>query len=116
MTPKTRQCLKDNCPEDDLNKNWELIGWIISSPRQRLVVLRAVDERKLYSEEIRAKATQFNCHLSRTSAKTILNSLVEKHLIDSETLERVRFYWINHHGLRIRQDINAIVPISPLFS
>jgi hypothetical protein len=116
LTDKARECLKPNCHEFDLNKDWELIGWIMSSPRQRLVVLRSVNQQKLISEEIRMNATQLNSHLTRESTKVILKDLGERKLTDSEILERLRFYWITKHGKKIKDDMAVIAPLSPAIS
>lgn len=110
LTEKARESME--CPDCDTNKDWECIGWIISSPRQRLAIIRCVDERKLCSEEIRMRATQFNSHFSRTSIKTMLKEFIERHLIDSELLERIRFYWISKHGQKIKDELAFIAPLS----
>lgn len=111
LTDKAREYLKPNYHECDLNKDWELIGWIMASPRQRLIVLRCIDERKLYSEEIRMRATQFTSHLTRESTTIILKELIGKHLADSEIIERIRFYWITEHGKKIRDEMAVLAPI-----
>jgi len=113
ITDKARNILKPNCPECDLNKDWELIGWIMSSPRQRLAVLRSVNQQKLISEEIRMNATQLNSHLTRESTKVILKGLGEKKLTDSEILERLRFYWITEHGKKIKDEMAVLSPLTP---
>lgn len=100
----------------DLNKDWEMIGWILASPRQRLVVLRSVREDKLISEEIRMNATLLNSHLTRESTKVILKELIQRHLIDSEILERIRFYWINELGMKIKDKIAVISPLATSLS
>lgn len=116
LTEKARDCLKPNCFEFDINKDWDCIGWIVSSPRMRLAVLRCIDERKLYSEEIRMMATQFNSHLSRSNVKKALRQLIERHLVDSEILERIRFYWITSYGQKIKEELAVISPLHPSFS
>ena len=113
ITDKARNILKPNYPDCDLNKDWELIGWIMSSPRQRLVVLRSVNEQKLISEEIRMKATQLNSHLTRESTKVILKDLGERKLTDSEILERIRFYWITEFGKKIKDEMAVLSPLTP---
>ena len=115
LSDKARKSLKSTSSvSSDLN--WELIGWIIASPRQRLVVLRSANEQKLTSEEIRARGTQFNAKLTRISTKNILNELIEKHLVNAEILERLKFYWLTSYGIKIKQEMTVIAPISPLFS
>ena len=109
LTEKARECLP-GCPDCDINKDWDCIGWVLSSPRMRLAVLRCVDDRKLYSEEIRMRATQFNSHLSRPNIKKPLRQLVEKHLVDSEIIERIRFYWISDYGQKIKDELAVLCP------
>lgn len=116
LTDKTRKYLGLGSQECDLNKNWELIGWMMASPRQRLVVLRCLDERKLYSEEIRMQATLLTRHLTRESTKVILKELIEKHLADSEIIERIRFYWITAYGQKIKDEMAVFSPIAPALS
>lgn len=116
ITERTRKILEPNCPEFNLRKDWPIIGWIMASPRQRLVALRSVDERKLYSEEVRMRATQFNWHISRPSMKNILKELVGKHLVDTEILERIRFYWIAPYGQKIKDELAVLAPLSPAIS
>lgn len=113
LTNKARGCLGLGCQECDLNKDWELIGWIMASPRQRLIVLRCLDERKLYSEEIRMRATQFTSHLTRESTTIILKELIGRNLADSEIIERIRFYWITEHGKKIRDEMAVLSPLAP---
>jgi len=111
LSDKARKSLKTECPvSSDLN--WELIGWIIASPRQRLVVLRSANEQKLTSEEIRARGTQLNARLTRISTKNVLNELIEKHLVDAEVLERLKFYWLTPYGIKIRRELTVIAPLS----
>jgi len=116
VTSKARRLLKLPCSKNDDDRDWGLIGWVISSPRQRLAVLRAVDLQKLTSEEIRARTTQLNANISRTSIKGILKELLERNLIDTEVLESIRFYWLNQQGMKIKQDLAVIAPLSALFS
>jgi hypothetical protein len=115
LTEKTRELLSlpKSCDE---NKEWGIIGWVMASPRQRLVVLRSANEQKLTSEEIRARATQLNAKLTRISTKNVLNELIEKHLVDTEVLERMKFYWLTSSGIKIKQELAVISPLSPLFS
>jgi hypothetical protein len=116
LSDKARKSLKVSCFENNINEDWELIGWIIASPRQRLVVLRSANEQKLTSEEIRARGTQLNAKLTRISTKNILNELIEKHLVNAEILERLKFYWLTSYGIKIKQEMAVIAPLSPLFS
>lgn len=112
---EARKCLNLFSPEIENCNDWEIIGWIIASPRQRLAIMRCVDEKKLASEEIRMRATQFNSNLTRPATKKTLKHLVQKHLLDSEIMERIRFYWLNEFGARIKDELAVIAPISPGF-
>lgn len=112
LTQKARECLGLGYQEYDMKKDWELIGWIMASPRQRLIVLRFIDERKLCSEEIRMRATQFTHHLTRESTKVILKDLINKHLVGSEILERIRFYWITEYGQKIKDEMATLSPLT----
>ncbi len=115
VSKEVRKCFNLSYPETENCGNWEVMGWIVASPRQRLVIMRCVDERKLASEEIRMRATQFNANLTRPATKKTLSQLVQKHLLDSEVLERIRFYWINEFGIKIKQELAVIAPISSMF-
>jgi hypothetical protein len=115
LTDRAREILPE-CPETDINKDWECIGWVISSPRQRLAIIRCVNESRLNSEEIRMRATQFNSSISRPSIKNILRELIGRHLVDSEILERIRLYWISGYGRKIKDEITVLYPLSPGFS
>lgn len=98
LTGKARRLLKLPCSKKEGNKNWDLIGWIISSPKQRLVVLKTVDSEKRTSEEIRERASQLNPHLSRTSIKGILKELISRGLVETKMYDRKRYYWISEKG------------------
>ncbi len=116
LSKKARECLKPNCYEYDSGKDWECIGWVCSSPRMRLAVLRSVDDRKLYSEEIRMVASQFNCRLSRTWTRNTLKELEGKNLVQSEIMEHIRFFWITPYGQKIKDELAVIAPLSPSIS
>lgn len=116
VSEKAKKLCKITELGNSMGKDWELIGWIVASPKQRLAVLRVMDARKLTSEEIRARGTQFNASLTRISTKSILRELVEKHLVDTEVVERMRFYWLNNQGIKTKEELSVIAPISPLFS
>lgn len=116
LSEKARKYLGIDFPESNINKDWELIGWITASPKQRLAVLRCLDENKFTSENIRMRATILNSCLSRTSTKSILKELIEKGLADSENHGRIRLYWITSRGRKIRDEMATIYPLSPLFS
>ena len=84
------------------NKDWDLIGWILASQRQRHVVLKSMDSLKRTSENIRERASKFNSHLTRISTKQILKELISKGLVETEMTERRRYYCINGKGLAIK--------------
>jgi len=48
LTEKARKLLSLPPSELDLHKDWECIGWIISSPKMKLTVLRFVDGIRYY--------------------------------------------------------------------
>ncbi len=95
ISTKARGLLKLPVSKSRGALNWHLIGWVMASPKQRVVLLRVVDAAKRTSEELRLRASQYNCHLTRISTKEILNSLVDKGLIETEIVDRKRYYWIS---------------------
>lgn len=108
LTNKARKLLKlSNCKKVP-NKDWDLIGWIMASPKQRAVVSIVVDSVKRTSEEIRKRASQLNPHLSRLSAKGILKELISKGLIETEMNERKRYYWISEKGKLILDKVDWV--------
>jgi predicted transcriptional regulator len=106
ITEKSRRLLKLPISKNKSNINWELKGWLMASPKQRLVVLRALDAEKRTSEEIRARAIKLNPHLTRISAKGILKELVSKYLAESDINYRKRYYWISDKGNSLVKDID----------
>ena len=108
MTNKARRLFKLTVSKKEGKKDWDLIGWIMASPKQRLVVLKAValDSAKRTSEEIRERASGVNPHLTRISTKGILKELIGKDLIETEMNEKKRYYWISEKGKLLRRDIN----------
>jgi len=48
--------------------------------------------------------------------KDILKELVEKHLVDTEILEGIRFYWIAPYGQKIKDELAVIEPLSSAIS
>ena len=87
------------------NYDWNLIGFIMSSPKQRLVILKTIDSKKRTSEEIREKSYKLNPHLTRISTKAILKELIDKELIETELNERKRYYWISEKGTDIKKQL-----------
>jgi predicted transcriptional regulator len=93
------------------DKDWDLMGWIMASPKQRLVVLKTADSVKKTSEEIRERASRLNPHLTRISCKGILKELVNKGLVKSEMRERKRYYWISEKGKLMVEDVGGVLPL-----
>lgn len=99
LTNKAKRLLKLSLSRKDGDKAWDLIGWINSSPRQRLVILKTIDSKKRTSEEIRKdRASRLNPCLSRISTKQTLKGLIKKGLVESELEGRYRLYWVSEGG------------------
>jgi predicted transcriptional regulator len=98
LTPKARKILGLPGSRKERGKDWELIGWIMASPRQRLSVVKVLDSAKRISEDIRKRGAKYNPHMSRISTKAILRELVEKDLAETELGKRWRYYWITEKG------------------
>lgn len=114
LSDKARRLLKvPKCR--NMDRDWDLIGWLISSPRQRVAILRIMDDRKRNSEDIRAAATQFNTHMTRVSAKGVLNELIARKLVETEMNDRKRLYWLNELGTSMKYQIGVTDSFSPLF-
>ena len=105
ITKHGAKSIRLNYSQKSIHQDWQLIGKIISSPRQKLAVLLNIDSQKRTSEEIRLKASESNPHLSRISTKAILHGLIAEGLVETELLERKRFYWINTFGIKIKAQI-----------
>ncbi|MCF7910501.1 hypothetical protein K9L16_02405 [Candidatus Pacearchaeota archaeon] len=93
-------------PGDYINNSydWNLIGRILASPKQRLVVLKtiAMDPIKRTSENIRKRADRFNPCLSRISIKGVLQDLAEKGLVQTDLGDdKKRYYWISEKGKKL---------------
>ncbi len=98
LTNKARRLLKISIPAQKNKKDYDLIGWILASPRQRYVVLKTLSLNlvKRTSEEIRIKSSNLNPCLSRISTKNILKELMDKELVGTEMgRDRKRYYWVN---------------------
>lgn len=106
LTNKARRLLGLPRSCKTTKKDWDLIGFIKGSPKQRSVILKTVDSVKRTSEEIREKASRFNPHLSRISTKGILKELISKKLIESEMNGMKRYYWITVKGKSVLADIS----------
>lgn len=116
LTIKTRKILQLSGKRKGLSNDWQLIGRIISSPKQLLAVLQTVDEQERTSEEIRLNASQRNPCLSRISTKTVLRLLIAAKLVNTALIERRRFYWITEYGMKIRNELDAITKSSLMIS
>jgi DNA-binding MarR family transcriptional regulator len=109
LTNKARRLLQLTASTNERKNDWAVIGWIMASPKQRHVILKAVDARKRTSEEIRERASRLNSHLTRISTKGILKQLIGKGLIDTEIgNERKRYYWITDKGRILASDIESL--------
>jgi len=88
--------------------DWEILGWIIGSPSQRMAVLKTIslDTISRSSEEIRKRAARFNSLLTRISTKEILKELISKNLVETKLKDRRRSYKIIEKGLEIHQQLS----------
>ncbi len=108
ITDKARKFLQLPPSKNHKKNNWNLLGWLISSPKQRLVILRIMDTFKRTSEEIREKAMRLNPKLTRISTKSILQELINNKLIDTRISGRKRYYWITETGMGLRIKIERL--------
>ena len=111
LTNKARRLLKISIPAQKNKKDYDLIGWILASPRQRYVVLKtqSLNSVRCTSEEIRIKSSNLNPCLSRISTKSILKELINKGLVETEMGDdRRRYYWVNGIGKSIIEDITKL--------
>lgn len=105
LTQRARKALK--MPEQHIENqiDWDLTGWILASPKQKLIVLKSMDSVKRTSEDIRKRAYRYNPNLTRISTKTILNDLRCKGLIKTKIDNRNRYYWLNSKGQLVYNQI-----------
>ena len=102
LTKEARTLLKltdYNSASSDVD--WDLIGWVLASPRQRLVCIKTIsmDSLKRTSEQIRKRASRYNPCFSRISTKEILKELISKDLVKTEIgQDRRRYYWVSEKG------------------
>ncbi|MBW2174049.1 MAG: hypothetical protein JRF64_05285 [Deltaproteobacteria bacterium] len=108
-TGKARKLVGLPALKGGIDKDWDLIGWVKASPRQRLVILKAMDSAKRSSEEIRERASRSNPSLTRISVKGILKELIEEGLVESELTERKRYYWTTENGRMMREDLDWLL-------
>lgn len=88
--------------------NWDIIGWLLASPKQRLSVLKSMDLIKRNSEDIRLRASRYNPYLTRISTKQILKELLSYNLVETEMVGRKRYYWLGSTGYILVNDISII--------
>ena len=108
LTNKARKLLEISIPVQKIKKDYDLIGWISASPRQRYVVLKTLllNPVRRTSEEIRIKSSHLNPCLSRISTKSILKELMKKGLVETEMgKDRKRYYWVNEEGKSLASDL-----------
>ena len=108
LSEKAREMIGTQSSNLSQNLNFDLIGKIIASPRQKLSVLKTIDTVKKTSENIRLRASKLNPHLTRISTKGILKKLLRKNLVESEMSKGRRYYWINEKGKKILTDIESM--------
>jgi len=108
LTAKARKLLGLTDIRAYNNKNFNLIGRVISSPKQKLIVLKTIDSIHRTSENIRLKASKLNPRLTRISTKGILKNLLKENLVESEMNEGKKYYWINKRGKKILADIESM--------
>ena len=109
-TKKARSLIDLSECKNQKYRKWDLVGWIMASPKQRLVVIKSMDKMRRTSEKIRERASKANPHLSRTSTKGILKELHCNGLIETEMIEGKRYYWMNDKGKSILSDIHQFCP------
>ena len=108
LTNKARKALKIPRSEGRNNKDYDLMGYIVASPRQRSVVLKtlSLNPGQRTSEEIRLKSSSLNPCLSRISTKSVLEELVNKGLVETEKgRDGKRYYWINEEGKSLASEL-----------
>lgn len=108
LTTKAKKLLNVSTFQKRDKKDYELIGWILASPKQRYVILKTLSQNstKRTSEEIRFKSKNQNPCLSRISTKNILKELLNKGLVESEMGEdRKRYYWVSEDGESLSIDL-----------
>ncbi|MDM8536021.1 hypothetical protein QUF70_04645 [Desulfobacterales bacterium HSG17] len=111
LTTKAKKLFKLADLNQKNKKNYDLIGWILASPRQRYIIMKmlSLNSMRHTSEEVRIKSSNLNPCLSRISTKSILKELTNKGLVDTEMgTDRKRYYWINEEGVAVFSDIKSL--------
>ncbi|MBT4287583.1 MAG: hypothetical protein HOD92_09620 [Deltaproteobacteria bacterium] len=111
LTNNTKKILRLSGCRKESTTEWDLIGWILASPRQRHIALKVIDSVKRTSENIRERASKYNPHLTRISTKKILKELISKGLAKTEITGRKRYYQINEKGKVLSNDMAKILKI-----
>ena len=109
LTNKAKKLLGIKVFDDGNNCDYDLIGWVLASPKQRLVVLNtlSLNSIKQTSEKIRLKSKSKNPCLSRISTKNILKELIDKGLVETELgSDRRRYYWTTEKGRSLISKFN----------
>lgn len=107
-TGKARKLLNMSGFEKGGKNDWDLIGWLKASPRQRLAILKTMDSTKRVSEAIRERASRSNPSLTRISVKGVLKELVGKGLVETELTDRKRYYWTSDKGRMIVDNLDRV--------
>ena len=111
LTNKARKLMNLPSYKINIEKDWNTIGWIKVSQKERAVVLKimAINSIKLYSEEIRERCKPLNPCLSRSSAKDIIKDLIKRGLVESEIKDDLKkLYWLSAKGKQIASDISSL--------
>lgn len=111
LTNKSRELL--NIPNHKCcgKNNYDLIGWVLASPKQRYVILKTLarDSVRRTSEDIRKRSSSLNPCLSRISTKAILKELISMEFADSEMGEdRRRYYWVSEKGRLVANNLVSL--------
>ena len=105
LTNKARELLDLPATRNNSRIDWDLKGWVIASPQQRLVLLQVTDLIKRTSEQIRYQANKLNPNLTRISTINTLKELVKKGLISTSKTNRTRLFWISNQGALLNDDL-----------
>ena len=122
LTSKAERLLKLPNSKKQSIKDWNLIGWVMASPKQRFVVLQVMDSEKRTSETIRIRTLRPS--IKEKSIITILNELISKGLVETEkkpkirrffkgqpiyTKKLIRYYWISEKGKEVRKNLESVI-------
>lgn len=84
LRKKGRKILNLPTTNQNYDLDWELIGWLMASPKQRLSLLKIIglDKSKRTSENIRYRASKVNSRLTRI--EELLRSCLDTHLFSND--------------------------------